>query len=107
MSCCQMETVLKALMTERELLKFLEEHGGCSGVSKTAAICAFVLAKRAQKADNSYLATDYGRKCLELLAKCPQEIVDCAHPYITISGVLIPERFHEGTVRQALAPLIL
>ena len=79
-----------------------------SGDFKTAAIFAFVLAKRMQKDGLLSSAESWARKCLELLTKFPTDTEEqCASPYLSVSGVPIPGLFHEGTVRRDLAPLAL
>ncbi len=78
------------------------------GKFQDAAIVAFVLGKRAQKAENGKEARRFGRKCLELLGKYPTDTLEqCASPYLAFADVFIPGLFHEGTVRRDFAPLVL
>lgn len=92
------------LIVREKELSHLEQLGNY----QDAAILAFVLAKKAQKADDDKEATRLGRKCLELLKKYPTDTMEeCASPYISVADVLIPGFFHAETVRRELAPLNL
>src|SRR3989344_5287807 len=93
---------LKIDMNVAELVSEISLRHGANQF-KEAAICAFVLARLAQKNKDERSAKHYGRMCLELLVKCTSDTPEqCAHTYIAVAGVYIPGLFHEGTVRREL-----
>lgn len=96
--------MLNAHMNEGELGGALVDCA-TAGEIKEAAICAFVLARKAQKRHEYRAAENFAEKCLELLrgsAGTLGTLEQCAHPYIAVDGVLIPGLFHEGTVLRDL-----
>lgn len=75
---------------------------------KEAAVRAFALAKRALAEKDDIAAGHFGKRCIELLERCPtRTLEDCVTPHVLYAGVLIPGLFHEGTVRRELKPLVL
>lgn len=98
--------MLNEYMDDSMLLATLERQSTPTE-TKEASICAFVLARKAQKQREDHLARHFAEKCLELLSKRPLETLEeCTHPYIAVDGVLIPGLFHEGTVRRDLADVL-
>lgn len=98
--------MLNEYMDDSMLLAMLERHS-TPAEAKEAAICAFALARKAQEQQDDSMARHFSEKCLELLSKYPTGTLEqCTHPYVTVSGVLIPGLFHEETVRREFAVVL-
>ena len=71
---------------------------------RQAAEYAFAIAMNCARQTDRISFEVWARMCLELLKQCDTETLEaaaCLHA--EIGGVLIPELFHEGTVRQRFA----
>lgn len=100
--------MLNKYMDDSMLLATLDRYA-TPAEAKEAAICAFVLARKCQELQAESPARHFAEKCIELLREYPtatDTLEQCAHPYVTVGGVLIPGLFHEGTVRRELAAVL-
>lgn len=95
--------MLHETMTEEQLTKAVIE-GVRGGNFQEAAIAAFVLAKHAKEAGDENDFQKHSSACLACLKERKTNTLErCAHTYVRIAGVFIPELFHEESVLQALA----
>lgn len=91
-------------MTEVDLEQVAYQGFSSPNHQQDSAIAAFVLAKRAQKAGDMLRAKRFREKCLDILEGCKTDTLDgCAHKYVKIAGVFIPELFHEEAAEESLA----
>jgi len=66
----------------------------------------FSIAVVSAKSGHMHMAEGFAREALELLNRMVcRSYEDCATGDISILGVLLPEFFHEGTVRERLSLL--
>jgi hypothetical protein len=74
---------------------------------RAAAEYAYALAVRLREAGNPDEAREYARECLRLTASLPSATLgDVSSTRLSVGGVPMPERFHDGVVRTRLADLL-
>jgi len=89
-----------------ELKKQFEEECYYSD-DRAAAEYAYVLAVRLRNDDDRAEAQKYAREALRLAERLPSSSLDdVASSRLTLGGVPLPERFHDGVVRTRLADLL-
>jgi len=74
---------------------------------RAAAEYAYALAVRLREAGQLDEAREYARECMRLVESLPSATLDdVAVTRLTVGGVTMPERFHDGVVRARLADLL-
>jgi hypothetical protein len=74
---------------------------------RAAAEYAYALAVRLREACQLDEARRYARECLTLAESLPSNTIDdVASSRLSVGGVPMPERFHDGVVRVRLADLL-
>jgi hypothetical protein len=74
---------------------------------RAAALYAYALAIRLREAGQVDEARQYARECLRLAESLPSATLDdVAVVSLSVGGVPMPERFHDGVVRARLSDLL-
>ncbi len=74
---------------------------------RAAAEYAYALAVRLREVGETEEAREYARECLRLVESLPATTLgDVASARLSVGGVPVPERFHDGVVRARLADLL-
>ncbi len=74
---------------------------------RAAAEYAYALAVRLREVGQTDGAREYARECLRLAESLPARTLgDVASARLSVGGVPLPERFHDGVVRARLADLL-
>lgn len=77
------------------------------GDDRAAAEYAYVLAVRLRSEGERSEAQKYARESLRLAERLPDSTLDdVSSPRLSLGGVPMPERFHDGVVRNRLRDLL-
>lgn len=95
-----MTSVVDDLIRRFEEEEYFEDH-------RAAAEYAYVLTVLLRDAQDEDRARVYAGKCLELTKALPARTLDdVSSGRMSIAGVALPERFHDGVVRARFAELL-